>query len=195
MRTHFLKLYFWTPKVKLCLNISNILLFQIAAKLDVSPATDVVSILSPDTFVRRIYAGNAVQTVKIQDQVKIVSIRSTAFKPISLDSGTANFELAQTGDYKTSLVEFIYQELLKSDRPDLTSAKIVVSGGRGLKSGENFKLLYALADKLNAAVGASRAAVDAGYVPNDLQVGQTGKIVAPVSSKLDYILIFEVKYF
>lgn len=101
-----------------------------------------------------------------------------------MEGGSAKIEQAPAGDYKSDLIEFIKQELSKSDRPDLTSAKVVVSGGRGLKSGENFQLLYTLADKLNAAVGASRAAVDAGYVPNDLQVGQTGKIVAPVSEKI-----------
>lgn len=155
--------------------------FQIAAKLDVSPASDVIEIKSPDTFVRTIYAGNAVQTIKMKDNVKIISVRGTAFKPVSTEGGSAKTETAPAGDYKCNLVEFIKQELSKSDRPELASAKVVVSGGRGLKSGENFQILYTLADKLNAAVGASRAAVDAGYVPNDMQVGQTGKIVAPVS--------------
>ncbi|XP_033220911.1 electron transfer flavoprotein subunit alpha, mitochondrial [Belonocnema kinseyi] len=155
------------------------LLPRIAAKLDVSPASDVIAIKSPDTFIRQIYAGNAIQTVKVKDNIKILSVRGTAFKPVALEGGSAKIEAAPAGDYKSAQVEFIKQELTKSDRPDLASAKVVVSGGRGLKSGDNFKLLYALADKLNAAVGASRAAVDAGYVPNDLQVGQTGKIVAP----------------
>ncbi|XP_051153103.1 electron transfer flavoprotein subunit alpha, mitochondrial [Leptopilina boulardi] len=155
------------------------LLPRVAAKLDVSPASDVIDIKSSDTFVRTIYAGNAVQTIKMKDSVKIISVRGTAFKPTSIEGGSAKIETAPTGDYKTNLVEFIKQELSKSDRPELASAKVVVSGGRGLKSGENFQILYTLADKLNAAVGASRAAVDAGYVPNDMQVGQTGKIVAP----------------
>lgn len=143
--------------------------------------SDIINIKSPDTFVRTIYAGNAIQTIKVKDNIKIVTVRGTSFEPLALESGgNATIEQAPAGDYKSDLIEFIKQELSKSDRPELTSAKAVVSGGRGLKSGENFKLLYALADKLNAAVGASRAAVDAGYVPNDLQVGQTGKIVAPV---------------
>jgi electron transfer flavoprotein alpha subunit len=122
--------------------------------------------------------------VKITDAIKIISIRGTSFEPAALEGGSAKIEQAPAGDYKSNVIEFISQELAKSDRPDLTSAKVVVSGGRGLKSGDNFKLLYALADKLNAAVGASRAAVDAGYVANDLQVGQTGKIVAPVSKNI-----------
>lgn len=111
----------------------------------------------------------------------MVSVRSTSFEPLSLEGGEAKHESLPTGDYTSNQVQYIKQELSKSDRPELTSAKVVISGGRGMKSGENFKLLYTLADKLNAAVGASRAAVDAGFVPNDLQVGQTGKIVAPVS--------------
>ncbi|KOX78567.1 Electron transfer flavoprotein subunit alpha, mitochondrial [Melipona quadrifasciata] len=111
--------------------------------------------------------------------VSDIIVRGTAFEAAPLEGGTAKCESAPVGDYKSQLIEFINQELTKSDRPELTSAKVVVSGGRGMKSGENFKLLYSLADKLNAAVGASRAAVDAGFVPNDLQVGQTGKIVAP----------------
>lgn len=151
----------------------------VAAKLDVSPISDIIGIKAPDTFVRTIYAGNAIQTLKSKDNVKVVSVRGTSFEPLSLEGGSAKCDPVPTGDYKTSLTEFIKQELIKSDRPELTSAKVVVSGGRGMKSGDNFKLLYALADKLNAAVGASRAAVDAGFVPNDLQVGQTGKIVAP----------------
>jgi len=110
-----------------------------------------------------------------------VSIRGTSFEPLPLEGGDAKCENVPTSDYTSNLVEHIKQELSKSDRPELTSAKTVISGGRGMKSGENFELLYTLADKFNAAVGASRAAVDAGFVPNDLQVGQTGKIVAPVS--------------
>lgn len=155
---------------------------QVAATLDVSPVSDIIGIKSADTFVRTIYAGNAIQTLKVLDGIKVVTIRGTAFEASALEGGNAKIEQAPAGDYKTDLIEFVSQELSKSDRPDLTSAKTVVSGGRGLKSGENFQLLYTLADKMNAAVGASRAAVDAGYVANDLQVGQTGKIVAPVSS-------------
>ncbi|XP_053994764.1 electron transfer flavoprotein subunit alpha, mitochondrial [Hylaeus anthracinus] len=155
------------------------LLPRVAAKLDVSPVSDIIGIKAPDTFVRTIYAGNAIQTLKSKDNVKVVSVRGTSFEPMPLEGGNAKCEPAPTGDYKSKLIEFIKQDLTKSDRPELTSAKVVVSGGRGMKSGDNFKLLYTLADKLNAAVGASRAAVDAGFVPNDLQVGQTGKIVAP----------------
>uniref|UniRef100_A0AAQ4QSC9 Electron transfer flavoprotein subunit alpha n=1 Tax=Gasterosteus aculeatus aculeatus TaxID=481459 RepID=A0AAQ4QSC9_GASAC len=136
------------------------LLPRVAAKLDVSPVSDIIEIKSPDTFVRTIYAGNALSTVKCNESVKIVTVRVGSSSPAGVS-------------------EWLEQILTKSDRPDLTSAKVVVSGGRGLKSGENFQLLYDLADKMNAAVGASRAAVDAGYVPNDMQVGQTGKIVAP----------------
>lgn len=116
--------------------------------------------------------------------MKVVSVRGTSFELQSLEGGNAKCESVPTGDYTSNQVEYVKQELSKSDRPELTSAKVVISGGRGMKSGENFQLLYVLADKLNAAVGASRAAVDAGFVPNDLQVGQTGKIVAPVSKKL-----------
>lgn len=154
------------------------LLPRVAAKLDVSPISDVIGITSEDTFIRTIYAGNAVLTVKSKDSVKIITVRGTSFEPTT-DGGSATIEKAPEGDYKTDLTSFVGQELTKSDRPELTSAKIIISGGRGLKSGDNFKLLYTLADKMGAAVGASRAAVDSGFVPNDLQIGQTGKIVAP----------------
>lgn len=154
-----------------------------AAKLDVSPVSDIIGVKSSDTFVRTIYAGNAIQTVKVKDGVKVVSVRGTSFEAAPLDGAGASTEPAPAGEYSTESVKFVKQELTKSDRPSLTSAKVVISGGRGLKSGENFSLLYKLADKLNAAVGASRAAVDAGFVPNDLQIGQTGKIVAPVRRK------------
>lgn len=117
-----------------------------------------------------------------KDAVKVISVRGTSFEADPLDGGSATKEVL-SGDHKTDLTVFVSQELSKSDRPDLTSARVVISGGRGMKSGDNFKLLYDLADKMGAAVGASRAAVDAGFVPNDLQVGQTGKIVAPVSTK------------
>lgn len=159
--------------------IINWIAFQVAAKLDVSPVSDVTGIKSSDTFIRTIYAGNAIQTVKVKDNVKVVTVRGTSFEPAA-EGGNVKPEPAPTVDCKSDKIEFLKQELTKSDRPELTAAKVVVSGGRGLKSGENFELLYKLADKLNAAVGASRAAVDAGYVANDLQVGQTGKIVAPV---------------
>lgn len=155
------------------------LLPRVAAKLDVSPITDIIGVKDANTFIRTIYAGNAVLTLEAKDAIKVITVRGTAFAPEPLEGGSAAVEKAPEGDYKTDLVEFVSQELTKSDRPELTSAKNIVSGGRGLKSGDNFKLLYDLADKLNAAVGASRAAVDAGFVPNDLQIGQTGKIVAP----------------
>uniref|UniRef100_A0A674PFW3 Electron transfer flavoprotein subunit alpha n=1 Tax=Takifugu rubripes TaxID=31033 RepID=A0A674PFW3_TAKRU len=147
------------------------LLPRVAAKLDVAPISDIVEIKSPDTFVRTIYAGNALSTVKCNEPVKIFTVRGTSFEAAAA-GGIAATPAA-------GVSEWLEQNLTKSDRPELTSAKVVVSGGRGLKSGDNFKLLYDLADKMNAAVGASRAAVDAGYVPNDMQVGQTGKIVAP----------------
>nr|BAN20355.1 electron transport oxidoreductase [Riptortus pedestris] len=154
------------------------LLPRIAAKLDVSPVSDVIEIKSPDTFVRTIYAGNAVLTLKSKDPVKVISVRGTSFAPAT-GEGKAATEQAPAGDFAAPKTSFVSQELTKSDRPELTAAKVVISGGRGMKSGDNFKLLYSLADKMGAAVGASRAAVDAGYVPNDLQIGQTGKIVAP----------------
>uniref|UniRef100_A0A1B0DIV7 Electron transfer flavoprotein alpha subunit C-terminal domain-containing protein n=1 Tax=Phlebotomus papatasi TaxID=29031 RepID=A0A1B0DIV7_PHLPP len=131
-------------------------------------------------LIRLFASGNAVLTLKAKDPVKVLTIRSTNF-PLATEGGSAAVEKAPEGNYKTDLTTFVSQELTKSDRPELTSAKIIISGGRGLKSGDNFKLLYDLADKFGAAVGASRAAVDAGYVPNDLQIGQTGKIVAPVN--------------
>merc|ERR1712128_51379 len=144
------------------------LLPRVAAQLDVSPISDIIGIKDSETFVRTIYAGNAIMTLKSMDPVKIVTVRTTAFEAAELGNGDA-----------TIFSEFVGQELSKSDRPDLGSAKVVVSGGRGMKTGDNFGMLYDLADKLGAAVGASRAAVDAGMVPNDMQVGQTGKIVAP----------------
>ncbi|NP_001090035.1 uncharacterized protein LOC735108 [Xenopus laevis] len=154
------------------------LLPRIAAKLDVAPVSDVIEIKSPDTFVRTIYAGNALCTVKCEESVKVFSIRGTSFEAAPASGGSASSDTVAPSA-PVGLSEWLHQSLTKSDRPELTSAKVVVSGGRGLKSGDNFKLLYDLADQLNAAVGASRAAVDAGFVPNDMQVGQTGKIVAP----------------
>ncbi|XP_060770825.1 electron transfer flavoprotein subunit alpha, mitochondrial [Neoarius graeffei] len=153
------------------------LLPRVASKLDVAPISDIIEIKSPDTFVRTIYAGNALSTVKCSEKVKIFTVRGTSFEAAK-QGGSATTEQVSPAA-SVGISEWLEQNLTKSDRPELTSAKVVVSGGRGLKSGENFKLLYDLADKLNAAVGASRAAVDAGYVPNDMQVGQTGKIVAP----------------
>uniref|UniRef100_A0A674EMP8 Electron transfer flavoprotein subunit alpha n=1 Tax=Salmo trutta TaxID=8032 RepID=A0A674EMP8_SALTR len=152
------------------------LLPRVAAKLDVAPISDVIEIKSPDTFVRTIYAGNALSTVKCNDNVKVFTVRGTSFEPAEVEGGSATSEEVATSN-SAGMSDWLEATLTKTDRPELTSAKVVVSGGRGLKNGENFKLLYDLADKMNAAVGASRAAVDAGYVPNDMQVGQTGKIV------------------
>ncbi|AWJ94696.1 electron transfer flavoprotein subunit alpha (plasmid) [Azospirillum baldaniorum] len=154
------------------------LLPRVAALLDVAAISDITGVVSADTFERPIYAGNAIATVKSADPIKVVTVRTTAFEAAAATGGSATVEsIAGTGDAGSA--RFVGQELTKSERPELTQAKIVVSGGRGMQSGENFKLLEALADKLGAAVGASRAAVDAGFVPNDYQVGQTGKIVAP----------------
>ena len=151
---------------------------RVAALLDVAAISDITGVVSPDTFERPIYAGNAIATVQSADPIKVITVRATAFEAAASTGGSAAVEtIAGTGDAGVS--SFVGQELTKSERPELTQAKIVVSGGRGMQSGENFKLLEALADKLGAAVGASRAAVDAGFVPNDYQVGQTGKIVAP----------------
>ncbi|CAB01967.2 putative electron transfer flavoprotein subunit alpha, mitochondrial [Caenorhabditis elegans] len=151
---------------------------RVAAKLDVSSISDVTEVHSADSFTRTLYAGNAVKKVKSTAPIKLLTFRGTSFEPAK-EGGSGAVENAPSADIKTDLSEFLGQELSKSERPDLATAKVVVSGGRGLKSGDNFKLIYDLADKLGAGVGASRAAVDAGYVPNDMQVGQTGKIVAP----------------
>jgi electron transfer flavoprotein alpha subunit len=149
-----------------------------AALLDVMQISDISAILSPDTFVRPIYASNALATVQSQDRIKVITVRGTAFPPAPAAGGEAAIEtVPSTGS--AGLSEFLRAELSKSERPELTSARVIISGGRGMQSGENFVLLERVADKLGAAVGASRAAVDAGFVPNDYQVGQTGKIVAP----------------
>ena len=151
---------------------------RVAALLDVAQVSDIIAVESPDTFVRPIYAGNAFATVQSKDPKKVITVRTTAFDSASATGGQASVEsIAAPADFGRTQV--LGQELTKSNRPELTSARVVVSGGRGLQKGENFKMLEALADKLNAAIGASRAAVDAGFVPNDYQVGQTGKIVAP----------------
>lgn len=156
------------------------LLPRVAAQLDVSPISDIIGIKDSETFVRTIYAGNAIMTLKSMDPVKILTVRTTAFEAAAVGDGAAVVEAAPASAGDASAVSsFVGQELSKSDRPDLGSAKVVISGGRGMKTGDNFSMLYDLADKLGAAVGASRAAVDAGMVPNDMQIGQTGKIVAP----------------
>ena len=149
-----------------------------AALLDVAQISEITEVVSDDTFVRPIYAGNAMATVQSSDQVKIITVRPTAFDAAAKEGGSAAVETVGA-EAASDLSRYIGSELTSSERPELTSAKIVISGGRGMQSGENFALLEKVADKLGAAVGASRAAVDAGYVPNDYQVGQTGKIVAP----------------
>ena len=152
---------------------------RVAALLDVNMLTDVTAVIDAETFERPIYAGNAIATVKDTESKKVITVRTTAFDAAATEGGAASIEQVSAGE-DTGKSKFVGEELAKSDRPELTAAEIVVSGGRALASGENFtKYIEPLADKLGAAMGASRAAVDAGYVPNDLQVGQTGKIVAP----------------
>ncbi|MBV9198502.1 MAG: FAD-binding protein [Alphaproteobacteria bacterium] len=151
---------------------------RVAALLDVMQISDISAVVSPDTFVRPIYAGNALATVQSKDPVKVITVRGTAFPPVEATGGSVPIEAVETTG-AAGLSEFVGAELSKSERPELTSARIIISGGRGMQSGDNFHLLEKVADKLGAAVGASRAAVDAGFVPNDYQVGQTGKIVAP----------------
>lgn len=151
---------------------------RVAALLDVNLASDIISVESADTFVRPIYAGNAIATIQTTDAIKMATVRSSAFDPVAAEGGSAQVE-AISNAKPNELSKFVGEELAKSDRPELAAADVVVSGGRGMGNGENFELIYKLADKLGAAVGASRAAVDAGFVPNDMQVGQTGKIVAP----------------
>ena len=154
------------------------LLPRISAKLDVQQISDIISVESEDTFKRPIYAGSCIATVRTNDSVKLITVRSTAFDSVALDNSAIPVESIDASN-SANISEFVSEELAKSDRPELTSANIVISGGRGMQSGDNFHLLDSIADKLGAAVGASRAAVDAGFVPNDYQVGQTGKIVAP----------------
>jgi len=150
---------------------------RVAARLDVAQISEITKVDSPDTFERPIYAGNAIATVQSTDAIKVITVRTTGFDAAATDGGAAVESLTAVADSGKS--SFVSREVAKSDRPELTAAKIIVSGGRGMGSSESFKILEPLADKLNAAMGASRAAVDAGYVPNDWQVGQTGKIVAP----------------
>jgi electron transfer flavoprotein alpha subunit len=151
---------------------------RVAALLDTSQVSDIIKVISADTFLRPIYAGNAFATVKSNDTKKCVTIRPTSFEAAPSTGGSAEIVKADAGE-KSELTKFVKREEIKSDRPELGTARIVVSGGRGMQSGENFKLIQQVADKLNAAIGASRAAVDAGYITNDHQVGQTGKVVVP----------------
>ena len=151
---------------------------RVAAMLDVQQISDISEIISEDTFIRPIYAGNALATVQSTDSIKLITVRTTTFDAAAEEGGDAEVEeLSSSGD--VGLSQFVKHDLTRSERPELTTASIVISGGRGMQSGENFNMLERIADKLGAAVGASRAAVDAGYVPNDYQVGQTGKVVAP----------------
>ena len=154
------------------------LLPRISAKLDVQQISDIISVESEDTFKRPIYAGSCIATVKSNDDVKVISVRATAFDPVQKNNSDVPVSTIDVAG-SAGISEFVSEELAKSDRPELTAASIIISGGRGMQSGDNFHLLDSIADKLGAAIGASRAAVDAGFVPNDYQVGQTGKIVAP----------------
>ena len=151
---------------------------RVAALLDVAQLSDIIAVVSDDTFVRPIYAGNVMATVQSTDRIKVITVRTTGFDPVAATGGSATLVTVAAG-LDAGLSQFKGEELTKSTRPELAGAKIVVSGGRGVGSAENFAIIEQLADKLGAAVGASRAAVDAGYVPNDYQVGQTGKVVAP----------------
>tara|TARA_B100001057_G_scaffold228199_1_gene228493 strand:+ start:646 stop:1581 length:936 start_codon:yes stop_codon:yes gene_type:complete len=151
---------------------------KIATKLDVQQISDIISIIDQDTFERPIYAGNAIAKVKSLDKVKVLTVRPTCFEPCGLSSNV-EVENVNLDETEVSTISYVGLDESKSDRPELTSAKVIISGGRGMQNGDNFKLLEGIADKLGAAMGASRAAVDAGFVPNDWQVGQTGKIVAP----------------
>ena len=174
--------------VKLAENYSHIvcsantfgknLMPRIAASLDTSQVSDIIKVISQDTFLRPIYAGNAFATVKSKDSKKCITISPTSFDPCEVSGGSAPIEKAEASE-EFNHTKFIKREEIKSDRPELGTARVVVSGGRGMQSGDNFKLITSLADKLNAAIGASRAAVDAGYIGNDHQVGQTGKVVVP----------------
>jgi len=151
---------------------------RLSALLDVQQISEITEVVSEDTFKRPIYAGSCIATVKSNDATKVITVRATAFDPVNASGGSASVE-SISADGVSDLSSFLNEEIAQSDRPELTAAGIVISGGRGMQSGDNFHLLETIADKLGAAVGASRAAVDAGFVPNDYQVGQTGKIVAP----------------
>lgn len=151
---------------------------RVAALLDVDQISEIISVESADTFKRPIYAGNAIATVQSNAGIKVITVRATSFDAVAAEGGSASIETVASGA-DAGISAFVGEELAQSDRPDLTAASIVISGGRGMQNGENFEMLNRIADKLGAAVGASRAAVDAGFVPNDMQVGQTGKIVAP----------------
>ncbi len=151
---------------------------RVAAALDAQQISEITAVVSPDTFVRPIYAGNALATVRSKDARKIITVRATAFEPAAATGGTATIKPVAAAPAAADAA-FVGQELAASERPELTAARVVISGGRGMQNGENFKLIEPIAEKLGAAIGASRAAVDAGFVSNDLQVGQTGKIVAP----------------
>lgn len=151
---------------------------RVAALLDVAQISDITAVIDADTFERPIYAGNVIATVKSSDTKKVITVRTTAFDAVSADGGNASVQ-AVDGAHDAGVSSFIGEEVAVSDRPELTAASVVISGGRGMQNGDNFSMLEGIADKLNAAIGASRAAVDAGFVPNDYQVGQTGKIVAP----------------
>ncbi|NQX88886.1 MAG: electron transfer flavoprotein subunit alpha/FixB family protein [Halioglobus sp.] len=162
------------PATVSCKNIMP----RVAALLDVGQISDIIAVDSADTFQRPIYAGNVIATVQSADAKKVITVRTTAYDGVPAEGGSAAIE-ALDSVHDAGLSTFVGEEVAESDRPELTSADVVISGGRGMQNGENFKLLEGIADKLNAAIGASRAAVDAGFVPNDMQVGQTGKIVAP----------------
>jgi electron transfer flavoprotein alpha subunit len=151
---------------------------RVAALLDVAQISDIIAVVSADTFKRPIYAGNVIATVQSSDAKKVITVRSTGFDGVAADGGSASIETV-SAVHDAGISAFVSEEVAVSDRPELTAASIVISGGRGMQNGENFKMLDGIADKLGAAIGASRAAVDAGFVPNDMQVGQTGKIVAP----------------
>ena len=151
---------------------------RVAALLDVAQISDITAVIDADTFERPIYAGNVIATVKSSDAKKVITVRTTAFDAVPAEGGSASVQ-AVDGAHDAGVSSFVGEEVAVSDRPELTSASVVISGGRGMQNGDNFSMLEGIADKLNAAIGASRAAVDAGFVPNDYQVGQTGKIVAP----------------